>query len=198
MEELLRWRIQKLQEEIITLRKEKVWVYAEMDIVRKEINSGNSKYNEILEINKTLIKENNTITSNSKELDIKIANTYQKESNILISINKHKKSLLTLDLSVDSINNDIVNLNKDKSSLVSRISELNTEVLSKNKSLEIININITKSKNELEKLTEKIDKMKDKELYLTTKDNELLIKESRLDKREVRLNDFKLELLSKK
>ena len=198
MEAILRWRIQALKIEIIDLRKEKVWVYTEMDIVIKSINSSNDRNIEIQKINDSLLLENEKISQNNAKCETEIAVLLEKERDILKNIETKEITIKTLSLSEVSLNNDIVNLNNDRVSLTEDNSKLNKDKLNKKKDLEKLQESIKKDSLILEELSKNIELIKDREFKIKSKDNELLIKNSRLNKKETRLNDLRKFLIAKK
>ena len=197
-EELLKKSIQQLKAEELELKKAKTTLFIELDIAQKEVKFSNENNIRIQSINNDLNKSNELLSDNLTELDGKIVLSRKNENELIENIEKSNKSLKILDLRALSLVEDITVLNKDKTSLTMSNSKLNKENLLKNTNLEQINKNITKRENILNWFNKKIQSFKDREEYLTEKNNKLLIKDSRLNTREIRLNEFKKFLLEKK
>lgn len=198
MEDLLTERIKLLKQEILDLRKEKVSVCSDMNVVRNEINICNDKNSEIQNINDTLTLENTELSLENKHIDEIIASLHKKEANILINIDKSDKTLKTLVLRVSCVNRDIDNLNNENSSLIITNYELNNHNTEKKKELHKLHVNITKSEIELDNVKKNIDHINKRESNLDIIENNLLIKDSILNKKEIRLKDLKKFLLSKR
>lgn len=198
MEAILRLRIKELQQEIIDLRKEKVLIYTEIETVGKSIESSTNRNTEILKDNESLLLENNRISCNNTEMELKIATLCKKEADILKGIQNSSKTIKTLDLREGNLISDIVNLNKDITALTECNSQLNKDKLDKKKFLEKIDKSINEKSLILENLNKNVQLVEDRESDLNAKENELIAKDSRLTKKEVRLNDLKKFLVSKK
>lgn len=188
----------ELNNEILIIKKDKNRLYNEISIINNWIEWWNKKFNEINNINHQLIIKNNKKQDDVILIDNKLARLHKKELEYLWNIEKTIEKLNTLDLKHLNLKDDIVNLESDKHSLINVNSGLNIQNQLKRNELEDINKNITEKTIQSDNINNSIQDFRNKELELKNKENILLQKITRLNKKEIRLNDLKKYLLSKK
>jgi len=161
----------------------------------ENINLNNNKENSLVDLNSTLLIDNNVLNGNKTLKDLNCMQTYVIHPNLILKIKKKRRKS-------DETSNDINNYSNSEKSIGKKNEQIfSNELLNKSKEEVIINIEAIRAENESNQddreanknyQAEKVDEInEDKESKNNNNNNNKLLNNNKLIKNHRLLNNFK-------